>query len=63
MVWRSVDEAGVTFLGEYNPASHSWVNTIMKCPYLDLARRLRQSENEKAVLRKRIARLTENGAA
>jgi len=35
----------------------------MKCPYLDLARRLRQSENEKAVLRKRIARLTENGAA
>jgi hypothetical protein len=38
MVWRSVDEAGVTFLGEYNnemPVS------------LDLARRLRQSEAEK----------------
>jgi hypothetical protein len=54
MVWRSVDEAGVTFLGEYNnemPVS------------LDLARRLRQSEAEKAVLRKRIAQLTDNGAA
>ena len=54
VVWRSVDEAGVTFLGEYNnemPVS------------LDLARRLRQSETEKAVLRKRIAQLTDNGAA
>jgi hypothetical protein len=54
MVWRSVDEAGVAFLGEYNnemPVS------------LDLARRLRQSEAEKTVLRKRIAQLTENGAA
>jgi hypothetical protein len=54
MLWRSVDEAGVTFLGEYNnemPVS------------LDLARRLRQSEAEKAVLRKRIAQLTDNGAA
>ena len=54
MVWRSVNEAGVTFLGEYKnemPVS------------LDLARRLRQSESEKAVLRKRIAQLTDNGAA
>jgi hypothetical protein len=53
MVWRSVDEAGVAFLGEYNnemPVS------------LDLAGGLRQNEPEKAILRKRIAQLTDNGA-
>lgn len=54
MVWRRVDEAGVTFLGEYNGE--------MPVP-LELAKRLRQSEAEKVALRKRIAQLTENGAA
>ena len=46
MVWRSVNEAGVAFLGEYN--------NEMPVP-LELARRLRQSEAEKGILRNRIA--------
>jgi len=54
MVWRRVYEAGVAFLGEYNDE--------MPVPW-DLAKRLRASEAEKAALRKRIAQLTENGAA
>jgi hypothetical protein len=54
MVWRSVNEAGVAFLGEYN--------NEMPVP-LELARRLRQSEAEKGILRNRIAQLTESGAA
>lgn len=43
MVWRSVNEAGVAFLGEYN--------NEMPVP-LELARRLRQSEAEKSGLAK-----------
>lgn len=53
LVWRSVDEAGVSFLGEYNNE---------RSVSLDLARRLRQSEAEKVVLRMRIVQLTDNGA-
>ncbi|MGC1956599.1 MAG: hypothetical protein WA683_02935 [Pseudolabrys sp.] len=49
-----LNEAGVALLGEYN--------NEMPVP-LELARRLRQSEADKAVLRNRIAQLTESGAA
>jgi hypothetical protein len=49
-----LNEAGVAFLGEYN--------NEMPVP-LELARRLRQSKADKAVLRNRIAQLTESGAA
>jgi hypothetical protein len=53
MVWRGVNEAGVAFLSEYTqdvPVPLEWV------------KRLRDSETEKAVLRQRIAQLTERDA-
>jgi hypothetical protein len=53
MVWRGANEAGVAFLSEYTqdmPVPLEWV------------KRLRDSETEKAVLRQRIAQLTERGA-
>lgn len=53
MVWRGVNEAGVAFLGEYEQAA--------PIP-LEWAKRLRQSETEKATLRRRIAQLTDSGA-
>lgn len=52
MIWRAPDEAGVAFLGEYNqdvPVPLEW------------AKRLRDCEAEKAVLRRRIAQLSESG--
>jgi hypothetical protein len=52
MIWRAPDEAGVSFLSEYNqdvPVPLEW------------AKRLRDCEAEKAALRKRIAQLSENG--
>lgn len=53
MVWRGADEAGVVFLSEY-------AETV-SAP-LDLAKRLRACEAEKAALRERVAQLTESGA-
>jgi PilZ domain-containing protein len=53
MVWRGANEAGVAFLSEYTQD--------VSVP-LDWVRRLRDSETEKAVLRRRISQLTENGA-
>ena len=50
MVWRAPNEAGVAFLSEYNDN--------VPVP-LELARRLREDEAEKAALRKRIAQLSE----
>jgi hypothetical protein len=53
MVWRGANEASVAFLSEYTqdmPVPLEWV------------KRLRDSETEKAVLRQRIAQLTERGA-
>jgi hypothetical protein len=52
MIWRAPDEAGVSFLSEYNqdvPVPLEW------------AKRLRDCEAEKAALRKRIAQLSESG--
>jgi len=49
MAWRGVNEAGVTFLAEYEqdvPVPLEWVQ------------RLRDSEDKNAALRKRIAQLT-----
>lgn len=53
MVWRGVNEAGVSFLSEYEQA--------VPVP-LELAKRLRECEAEKAALRRRIVQLTDNGA-
>jgi hypothetical protein len=53
MVWRGVNEAGVSFLSEYEQA--------VPVP-LEWAKRLRECETEKAALRRRIVRLTDNGA-
>jgi len=53
MVWRGVNEAGVAFLGEYEQAA--------AIP-LEWAKRLRESEAEKAALRRRIAQLTDSSA-
>jgi hypothetical protein len=50
MVWRNVNEAGVAFLSEYQEA--------VPVP-LDLAKRLRECEAEKATLRQRVAQLTD----
>ena len=50
MVWRGINEAGVAFLDEYSgPVPLEW------------AKRLRDCETEKAVLRQRIAQLSESG--
>ena len=54
MAWRGVNEAGVEFLSEMAEA--------VPVP-IEWAKRLRDCEAEKAALRKRIAQLTENGAA
>lgn len=54
MVWRTPNEAGVAFMSEYNQD--------VAVP-LELARRLRDCEAENAVLRRRIARLTEGSGA
>ena len=54
MIWRAPNEAGVAFLSEYNqdvPVPLEW------------AKRLRDCEAEKAILRKRVAQLSESGAA
>jgi len=48
MAWRGLDEAGVEFLGEYE-------NSV-PVP-LDLIQRLRDSEAEKAALRRRLKQL------
>jgi hypothetical protein len=54
MVWRAPNAAGIAFLREYDQQ--------MPVP-LEWAKRLRDCEAEKAVLRRRIAELTEiNGA-
>jgi hypothetical protein len=53
MVWRGVNEAGVAFLGEHEQA--------VPIP-LEWAKRLRESEAEKAALRRRIAQLTDSSA-
>jgi hypothetical protein len=53
MVWRGADEAGIAFLGE--------CAETVPVP-LDWAKRLRESEAEKAALRQRVAQLTEGGA-
>ena len=50
MVWRAPNEAGVAFLNEYSKD--------VPVP-LELARRLRECEAEKAALHKRIAQLSE----
>jgi DNA integrity scanning protein DisA with diadenylate cyclase activity len=55
MAWRSIDEAGVEFLGEGENE-----NTVT-VP-LEWARRLRSSELEKAALRRRVKQLSESGA-
>jgi hypothetical protein len=52
MAWRSIDEAGVEFLGENENA--------VTVP-LEWARRLRSSEVEKAALRSRVKQLSESG--
>ena len=52
MVWRGINEAGVAFLDEYTPSG--------PVP-LEWAKRLRDCETEKAVLRQRIAQLSESG--
>ncbi|HSL80864.1 MAG TPA: PilZ domain-containing protein [Pseudolabrys sp.] len=52
MIWRAPNEAGVAFLSEYNqdvPVPLEW------------AKRLRDCEAEKAILRKRVARLSGRG--
>jgi hypothetical protein len=54
MIWRAPNEAGVAFLSEYNQD--------VPVP-LELAKRLRDCEAEKAILRKRVAQLSESGAA
>jgi hypothetical protein len=51
MIWRTPDEAGIVFMSEYNQ------NVTVP---LELARRLRDCEAEKAGLRRRIAQLTES---
>jgi hypothetical protein len=53
MVWRGVNEAGVVFLDEYDQAT--------PIP-LELAKRLRDCEAEKAALRERIAQLDGNSS-
>jgi PilZ domain-containing protein len=53
MAWRSIDEAGVEFLGENENA--------VTVP-LEWARRLQSSKVEKAALRRRVEQLSENGA-
>lgn len=53
MAWRSIDEAGVEFLGENENA--------VTVP-LEWARRLQSSEVEKAALRRRVKQLSESGA-
>jgi PilZ domain-containing protein len=53
MAWRSIDEAGIEFLAEYENA--------VAVP-LEWARRLHSSEAEKAALRRRVKRLSEWGA-
>ncbi|HYC16837.1 MAG TPA: PilZ domain-containing protein [Pseudolabrys sp.] len=55
MVWRGVDEAGVAFLSEYEQDNRPVPS--------EFARRLRESEAEKAALRRRIAQLTESNCA
>jgi hypothetical protein len=52
MAWRSIDEAGVEFLG---------VNENAETVPLEWARRLRNSEVEKAALRSRVKQLSESG--
>ena len=52
MVWRGINEAGVAFLDEY---------TLSGAIPLEWAKRLRDCEAEKAVLRQRIAQLSESG--
>jgi hypothetical protein len=51
MVWRGLNEAGVAFLSEYA--------RMVPVP-LEWAKRLRDCEDEKAALRRRVARLTES---
>ena len=53
MAWRSIDEAGVEFLGENDNA--------VTVP-LEWARRLRSSEVEKAALPRRVKQLSESSA-
>ena len=53
MAWCSIDEAGVEFLGVNE-------NDAMTVP-LEWARRLRNSEVEKAALRSRVKQLSESG--
>jgi hypothetical protein len=53
MVWRGANEAGVAFVSEYEqavPVPPEW------------AKRLRESEAEKAALRRRVSQLTDTGA-
>jgi hypothetical protein len=54
MVWRGANEAGVAFLGEHKQSAPGPI---------DWAKRLRDSEAEKAALRRRIAQLTESNCA
>jgi hypothetical protein len=53
MVWRGADEAGVAFVSEYEQA-----NSVPQ----KWAKRLRESEAEKAALRRRVAQLTDSVA-
>jgi hypothetical protein len=53
MAWRSIDEAGVEFLGENENA--------VTIP-LEWVRRLRSSEVEKSALRRRVKQLSESDA-
>ena len=52
MIWRAPNEAGVTFLSRIQPGCAGTAR---------MAKRLRDCEAEKAVLRKRIAQLSESG--
>ncbi|HEY7229240.1 MAG TPA: PilZ domain-containing protein [Pseudolabrys sp.] len=54
MIWRTPNEAGVSFLNEYDqnvPVPLEW------------AKRLRDCEAEKTALRRRVAQLTESSGA